>query len=105
MLIEQKAGRTVNFLAVVGGPMPLVSAAREQIESVGFRVAHQSTALTFLVHPECPGVLVRIGTVFVVVERDQREVARFRLDTFRVQDLFALLPEIGRKGERERSAK
>ena len=42
----------------------------------GFHLTYQSTAIRLLVHPELPGVEVRVGTVYVVVERDGREVFR-----------------------------
>lgn len=42
----------------------------------GFHVTYESTAVRLLAHPELPGVEVRIGTVYVVVERDGAEVFR-----------------------------
>ena len=42
----------------------------------GFQLTYQSTAVFLLAHPELPGVEVRIGTVYGVVERDGHEIYR-----------------------------
>jgi hypothetical protein len=47
----------------------------------------------FLVHPEYPGLLVRVGTVFVVAERDGVEQARQRLETLDVETLLGRAKE------------
>lgn len=54
----------------------------------GFRVVYRSAALWLLAHPDLPGVEVRLGTIYLVMERDGREVLRMRLDAF---DLAAVL--------------
>ncbi|HEX3723219.1 MAG TPA: hypothetical protein VHV31_10530 [Nitrolancea sp.] len=41
-----------------------------------FQLTYQSSAVYLLVHPELPGIEVRIGTVYAVVERDGREIYR-----------------------------
>jgi len=41
-----------------------------------FQVVYRSTAIVLLAHQALPGVEVRIGTVYVVVERDGREIYR-----------------------------
>ena len=41
-----------------------------------FHVTYQSTALYLLAHHEVPGIEVRIGTAYTVVERDGYEVYR-----------------------------
>ena len=47
-----------------------------QFQDAGFRVDYRSTAVTRLVHHAHPGVEVRIGTVYLVVARDERELYR-----------------------------
>ncbi len=42
----------------------------------GFRPAYRSSAVTVLVHPEQPGLEVRVGTTQAVIERDGREIYR-----------------------------
>ncbi len=56
--------------------------AVEQLERLGFRIAQRTSALVFLVHPDYPGLLVRVGTVFVVAECDGHEIVRQRVDAF-----------------------
>ncbi len=68
-------------------------AAVAEFERVGFRVVRRTSALVFLVHPEYPGLLVRVGTVFVVAERDGVEQARQRLETLDVETLLGRAKE------------
>jgi len=56
----------------------------ETLRSRGFHLASQTSALAFLTHPDHPGVEVRIGTVFVVIERDGVELYRVRHQEFDV---------------------
>jgi hypothetical protein len=44
--------------------------------SQGFRIVYASSAVCLLAHAELPGVEVRIGTVYCVVERDGVEIYR-----------------------------
>ena len=48
----------------------------------GFHPIYRSTAVRILVHPDLPGVEVRLGTVYAVVDRDGREVYRAPLTRF-----------------------
>ncbi|MCX7624113.1 MAG: hypothetical protein RMK01_00775 [Thermomicrobium sp.] len=73
--------------------MTLQDAAVERLERAGFRVARRTSALVFMVHPAYPGVLVRLGTLCVTAERDDREVARQRLDRLDVAALLAAMEE------------
>lgn len=50
--------------------------------SRGFHQVYRSTAVRLLAHQGLPGIEVRIGTVYVVVERDGREVYRSALRRF-----------------------
>ena len=57
-----------------------------QLTARGFHPIYHTIAVRIFVHPDRPGVEVRLGTVYVVVDRDGREVyraplARFDLDT------------------------
>ena len=61
----------------------------QQLIDRGFRVSYRSTAVTLLVHPDLPGLEVRIGTVAVVAERDGIEVYRRPLASFSLNDLLA----------------
>lgn len=63
----------------------------DQLERAGFRVTRRTSALTFLVHPAYPGLQLRVGTVYVVAERDEREIARQRRDALDVEALFAVI--------------
>jgi hypothetical protein len=59
--------------------MPMREKREEIVEAFrtqGFRLACQSSALAFLIHPAHPGVEVRIGTRFVVIECDGKELYR-----------------------------
>jgi len=69
----------------------------DQLERAGFRVARRTSALLFLVHPAYPGLQLRVGTVYVVAERNGREIARQRLDAL---DVEALLADIERSQAR-----
>jgi hypothetical protein len=51
---------------------PIFNWFREQ----NFQLTYRSTAIYLLAHPELPGVEVRIGTVYTVVERDGHEIYR-----------------------------
>jgi hypothetical protein len=44
--------------------------------SQGFRIVYATSAIGLLAHAELPGVEVRIGTVYSVVERDGVEIYR-----------------------------
>ncbi len=57
----------------------------------GFHIVYQSTAIRLLTHPEHPGVEVRIGTNYVVIERDGREIYRSLLADFRIEEALARL--------------
>ncbi len=48
----------------------------------GFHLTYRSTAIRLLAHAELPGVEVRIGTGWVVVERDGAEVYRSLIREF-----------------------
>ena len=48
----------------------------------GYEVVRRTSALVFLVHPESPGIMVRVGTVYVVAETSEAEIVRQRLDRF-----------------------
>jgi len=66
-------------------PTPSDDVAR-QLTGRGFHLTYRSTAVRILAHPDLPGVEVRLGTVYVVADRDGREVyrapaSRFDLDT------------------------
>lgn len=65
--------------------------AIDQLERAGFRVARRTSALTFLVHPAYPGLQLRVGTVYVVAERDEGEIACQRLDALDVEALLAVI--------------
>ena len=69
----------------------------DQLERAGFRVARRTSALLFLVHPAYPGLQLRVGTVYLVAERNGREIARQRLDAL---DVEALLADIERSQAR-----
>lgn len=71
--------------------MNRVSAIIGQLERVGFRIARQTSSLVFLVHPDHPGLLIRVGTVYLVAERAGQEIARQRLDSFRIEDVMSVL--------------
>jgi Holliday junction resolvase len=64
--------------------------AVERLERAGFQVARRTAAVVFLVHPAYPGLLVRVGTVYLVAERDGRELVRQRLDQLDVASLLAI---------------
>uniref|UniRef100_A0A7C3A9S7 Uncharacterized protein n=2 Tax=Thermorudis TaxID=1649508 RepID=A0A7C3A9S7_9BACT len=48
----------------------------EALRSRGFRTAYETSAIAILTHPDRPGVEVRVGTVYVVIELDGREIYR-----------------------------
>jgi|DewCreStandDraft_1066081.scaffolds.fasta_scaffold18210_2 hypothetical protein len=54
----------------------------QAFRSRGFRPAYETSAITILTHPDHPGVEVRVGTVYVVIERDRREIYRIHHDRF-----------------------
>ena len=61
----------------------------------GFHHTYRSTAIRLLAHPDLPGVEVRIGTVYVVVERDDREIYRILAREFDPTDLSAhVFPDV-----------
>ncbi len=55
----------------------------------GFHQIYRSTAIRLMAHQELPGVEVRIGTGYVVVERDGKEVYRSLIRDFDQEDLAA----------------
>ncbi|MCS7051463.1 MAG: hypothetical protein NZL87_07600 [Thermomicrobium sp.] len=68
--------------------MSLQESIVTQLERAGFRVVRRTSALVFLVHPNRPGLLVRVGTVYVVAECNGREATRQRLDAVDVETLL-----------------
>ncbi len=68
-------------------------AAVAKLERAGFRVVRRTSALMFLAHPEYPGLLIRVGTVFVVVERNGVEYGRQRLEKLDVETLLGRVTE------------
>lgn len=48
----------------------------------GFHLTYRSTAIRLLAHKELPGVEVRIGTGYVVVDRDGHEEYRVLVREF-----------------------
>ncbi len=65
----------------------------EQISSwfveQGFHLTYRSTAIRLLAHPDLPGVEARIGTGYVVVERDGQEIFRELIREFEPDELLA----------------
>ncbi len=57
----------------------------------GFRPAYESSAIAILTHPDCPGTEVRVGTVYVVLERDGQEIYRTRHDEFDIAEALRRL--------------
>lgn len=57
----------------------------------GFRPAYRSSAITVLVHPEQPGLEVRVGTTRVVIERDGRQIYRASHSDFDIQRALSTL--------------
>jgi len=55
---------------------PTIQPIFDWFRSQGFQLTYQSTAVYLLAHFEQPGVEVRIGTVYTVVERDGHEIYR-----------------------------
>lgn len=55
----------------------------------GFHLIYRSTAIRLMAHQELPGVEVRIGTVYVVVERDGKEIYKSLLREFDPDDVNA----------------
>lgn len=55
----------------------------------GFRISYRSTAITLLAHPEHPGLAVRVGTVWVVAERDGRVFYHVHRDAFDIGEALA----------------
>ncbi len=55
----------------------------------GFHLIYRSTAIRLLAHQELPGVEVRIGTGYVVIERDRKEVYRSLVREFDPNDVAA----------------
>lgn len=65
----------------------------------GFRETVRSTAVRVLRHPDAPGLEVRLGTVYVVAERDDREIYRRPLSELSdLLRLTAMLEEIANLG-------
>ncbi len=58
----------------------------------GFRPAYESSAIAILAHPDYPGTEVRVGTVYVVLERDGQEIYRARHDEFDIAEALRRLP-------------
>lgn len=48
----------------------------------GFHLTYRSTAIQIFAHPNLPGVEARIGTGYVVVERDGHEIFRALIRQF-----------------------
>jgi hypothetical protein len=63
-------------------PMDLQDSVVKELEQRGCEVVRRTSALVFLVHPESPGIMVRVGTVYVVAETSEAEIVRQRLDRF-----------------------
>lgn len=59
----------------------------------GFQRVYDTAAVHILTHPAQPGLEVRVGTVYVVIERDGREIYRAPLARF---DLMQALRRIDR---------
>lgn len=57
----------------------------------GFHLAYQTTAVTLLVHPDHPGLEVRIGTVLAIIERDGREIFRSPVREFAADEALRML--------------
>jgi hypothetical protein len=58
-----------------------------------FRLAYRSSAVAILIHPEHPGLEVRLGTTQVVVARDQVEIYRAAQAEVDIRDLLAAAGE------------
>ncbi|HET7034858.1 MAG TPA: hypothetical protein VFI42_04185 [Thermomicrobiaceae bacterium] len=58
------------------GVQPLQERLVRGLQEAGFRVHHRSTAVILLGHPDYPGIEARIGTVYLVLARDEREFYR-----------------------------
>ena len=63
----------------------------QELTHYGFRPAYRSSAVTLLVHPEQPGLEVRVGTTHVVIERDGQEIYRSLHSGFDIQRALAVL--------------
>ncbi len=62
--------------------MDLQDSVVKELEQRGCEVVRRTGALVFLVHHESPGIMVRVGTVYVVAETSEAEIVRQRLDRF-----------------------
>jgi hypothetical protein len=71
---------------VVLGPADEI--IRELVQH-GFRLGYRSSAIATLVHPDYPGLEVRLGTIQVVVERDHVELYRAALADVDLRELLA----------------
>ncbi|WP_448575183.1 hypothetical protein [Thermomicrobium sp.] len=71
--------------------MDLQESVVRALEQRGYEVVRRTSALVFLVHPKSPGIMVRVGTVYVVAETSGAEVARQRLDRFDVASFLSQL--------------
>ena len=63
----------------------------QAFRSRGFRPAYETSAITILTHPDHAGVEIRVGTVYVVIERDRREIYRVHHDQFDIAEALCRL--------------
>jgi hypothetical protein len=59
---------------------------RQQLEERGFRAVYESTAVSILAHPDAPGLDVRVGTNYVVGNRNGKEFYRAQRPAFDLHD-------------------
>jgi hypothetical protein len=64
---------------------------RRQLEEYGFRTVYESTAVAILSHPERPGLDVRVGTSYVVANRNGKELYRSQRRAFDLRDCLRKL--------------
>ena len=62
-----------------------------QLQEAGFRIHHRSTAVILLGHPDYPGIEARIGTVYLVLARDDQDLYRAPLATADVPEALRRL--------------
>lgn len=61
-----------------------------QLRQHGFQQGYATTAVQLLSHPDRPGLEVRLGTVYLVIEQDGRELYRMRLDQFDLAEVLRM---------------
>lgn len=74
----------------------LTASIVQQLHAHGFQTYYETSAISLLVHPDLPGLEVRVGTTIVTVERDGRDIYRAPLARF---DLEVALARAGWRGD------